>query len=122
MSVNIGQSHKSKRNVSLDFDRLKRIRELTQIPLALHGGSSINPDEINRVIEIGVRKFNLGLILKKIYFDTLKLELENIKDDFSYYKVVGSGLKEDIFMKARLKVQETVEKYMRLYGSAGKAS
>ena len=71
---------------------------------------------------MGVRKFNLGGILKKNYFDTLKKEIENIEDDFSYYKVVGSGFEEDILVKARLKVQKIVEKHMQLYRSAGKAN
>ena len=122
LSINIGQSHKFGKEVNLDMDRLKKIRESTEVSLVLHGGSNLNPKEIDKAIDLGVRKFNLGGILKKNYFDTLKKEIENIGDDFSYYKVVGSGFKEDILVEARLKVQKIVEKYMQLYRSAGKAT
>ena len=122
LSINIGQSHKLGKEVNLDLDRLKKIRELVEVPLVLHGGSNLNPREISKAIDLGVRKFNLGGILKKNYFDTLKKEIENIDDDFSYYKVVGSGFEEDILVKARLKVQKIVEKHMQLYRSAGKAN
>jgi len=122
LSINIGQSHKLGKEVSLDFDRLKKIRESVEVPLVLHGGSNLDPLEISKAIDLGIRKFNLGGILKKNYFDTLKKEIENIEDDFSYYKVVGSGFEEDILVKARLKVQKIVEKYMQLCRSAGKAN
>ncbi len=121
LSINIGQSHEPGKEVSLDFERLKEIRKATKVPLVLHGGSNLAPDEISKAIDLGVRKFNLGGVLKKIYFDTLKKEIGNISDGYSYYEVVGSGFKEDILVKARLKVQKVVEKYMQLYRSAGQA-
>lgn len=121
LSINIGQSHKLGRKINLDFDRLKRIKEVTKIPLVLHGGSNLTPDDIGKAIGLGVRKFNLGGILKKRYFDTLKKEIGNIGNSFSYYKVIGSGFEEDVLVKARLEVQDLVEKYMDFYRSAGKA-
>jgi len=121
LSINIGQSHKFGKEVNLDFERLKKIREVVEVPLVLHGGSNLNPTEINKAIDLGVRKFNLGGILKKVYFNTLKSAIGNIKDDHNIYEVIGSGFKEDILIKARMEVQKTVEKYMQLYKSAGKA-
>ena len=87
----------------------------------LHGGSNLNPAEIKKSIDMGVRKFNLGGILKKVYFNALKNATENIEEDCNIYEVIGSGFKEDILIKARIEVQKIVEKYIKLYGSAGKA-
>lgn len=121
LSINIGQSHKFGKEVNLDFERLKKIREVVKVPLVLHGGSNLNPTEINKAIDLGVRKFNLGGILKKVYLNALKDAIGNIKDDCNIYEVIGSGFKEDILVKARLEVQKIVENYMQFYRSAGKA-
>jgi len=121
LSINIGQSYKFGKTVNLDFERLRKIKEAVGVPLVLHGGSNLNPIEIKKSTDMGVRKFNLGGILKKNYFNALKNAIGNIKDDCNIYEVIGSGFKEDILVKARLEVQRTVEKYIQLYGSAGKA-
>ncbi len=121
LSINIGQSHKFGKEVNLDFERLRKIKEVVEVPLVLHGGSNLNPAEIKKSIDMGVRKFNLGGILKKVYFNALKNATENIEEDCNIYEVIGSGFKEDILIKARIEVQKIVEKYIKLYGSAGKA-
>lgn len=42
----------------LDFDRLKKIRELTNIPIVMHGGSGISDENFKESIKFGVRKIN----------------------------------------------------------------
>lgn len=121
LSVNIGQSHKQGKEIRLDFERLKKIKEKTNIPLVLHGVSNLKIVDINRYIDLGVRKFNLGRILKQVYFDKLRSEIENVKEGYSIYEIIGSGFKNDILVKARFEVQKIVEKFMKLYRSAGKA-
>jgi fructose/tagatose bisphosphate aldolase len=121
LSINIGQSHKPGKEVSLDFELLKKIRGAVKVPLVLHGGSNMQSDEIGKAIDMGVRKFNLGGILKKKYLEALKKAIEDIGRDSNVYEIIGSGFKEDILVKARHEVQKTVENYMKLYRSAGKA-
>jgi fructose/tagatose bisphosphate aldolase len=120
-SINIGQSHKPGKEVNLDFELLKKIRKAVKVPLVLHGGSNMDSDEISKAIDMGVRKFNLGGILKKKYLEALKKEIEVIGENSFIYEVVGSGFREDILVKARFEVQKTVESYMKIYRSAGKA-
>lgn len=60
LSINIGQSHNQGKEVNLDFERLKKIKEDAEVSLVLHGGSNITPDDIGKAIDLGVRKFNLG--------------------------------------------------------------
>ncbi len=121
LSINIGQSHSRGEKVDLDFDRLKKIREVTDVQLVLHGGSNMSSEDISKAIDFGVNKFNLGGVLKKTYFTALKNAIGNLKDNYNVYEVIGSGFKEDILIKARMEVQGIVEKYMQLYRSAGKA-
>ena len=42
----------------LDFGRIRRIRELTGIPLVMHGGSGVSPEDYRAAIACGVRKIN----------------------------------------------------------------
>ena len=42
--------------VKLDLDRLKKIKEMVDIPLVLHGGSNINSDEVSKAIDLGGTK------------------------------------------------------------------
>jgi len=121
LSINIGQSHKNKAKVKLDLNRLKIIREAVNIPLVLHGGSNLDTAEIGKTIDLGIRKFNVGRILKQTYLNILKKEIENIKGDYNLYEIIGSGFKSDVLVKARLEVQRIVENYMHIFRSAGKA-
>ena len=42
----------------LDFDRIRRIRELTGLPLVMHGGSGVSPEDYRTAIGCGIRKIN----------------------------------------------------------------
>lgn len=76
LAVSIGNVHgfyKSKPN--LDFERLAKIKELVKVPLVMHGGSDLPDDQARRVIELGMKKFNIGTELKQTYSETLKQTL-----------------------------------------------
>lgn len=42
----------------LDFDRIRTIRALTGVPLVMHGGSGISPEDYRTAIYCGIRKIN----------------------------------------------------------------
>ena len=42
----------------LDFDRLRKIHEIVDIPIVMHGGSGVSHDDYRKVIKLGVRKIN----------------------------------------------------------------
>ena len=42
----------------LDFDRIEKIKELTGLPLVMHGGSGISAEDTQRAIRCGIRKIN----------------------------------------------------------------
>ena len=61
LAVAIGTNHgqyKSKTNIN--FDVLKSIYEVAQRPLVIHGGTGVSDNDIHRVIDLGIRKFNVG--------------------------------------------------------------
>ena len=61
LAVAIGTNHgqyKSKTNIN--FERLKEIHEAVDIPLVIHGGTGVKEEDVKRVIDLGIRKFNVG--------------------------------------------------------------
>ena len=49
----------------LDFDRLAKIDGLVDIPLVMHGGSGVSPEDYKKVIELGIRKINYYTYMAK---------------------------------------------------------
>ena len=65
LAINIGQVHlHGRQTVSLNFDCLNRIREVVRVPLVLHGASSVDLSELTRAAQEGIRKINVGSVLK----------------------------------------------------------
>ncbi|MGG5318522.1 class II fructose-bisphosphate aldolase [Enterococcus sp. AZ072] len=61
LAVAIGTNHgqyMSKTDIS--FDQLKQINDAVTIPLVIHGGTGVKDDDVKRVIDLGIRKFNVG--------------------------------------------------------------
>ena len=61
LAVAIGNAHGHYQGKpKLNFDVLEKIRFLTDIPLVLHGGSGIPPEDFGKVISIGICKINIA--------------------------------------------------------------
>ena len=84
LAVSIGNAHgEYKQTPHLDFDRLSQIREATDTPLVLHGGSGIPDDQLLKAFSMGIRKFNLGTDYLRNYFRAVQdfaLEYEDVFD------------------------------------------
>jgi ketose-bisphosphate aldolase len=121
LAVNVGQLHlHGRKTARLDLDRLSQLRALG-VPLVLHGGSSIDPDDLRRAIALGIQKINIGSRLKQAYFNALREAVAVVPEAANPYEVIGSGLKADVLIPGRLAMQREVERLMHLFGSAGRA-
>ena len=49
----------------LDFDRVKKIYSLIDVPIVMHGGSGVSHEDYKKVIECGVRKINYYTYMEK---------------------------------------------------------
>ncbi|CEP69400.1 Ketose-bisphosphate aldolase, class-II [Moorella glycerini] len=94
----------------IDFERLDKIRELTPVPLVLHGGSGIPDTMIREAISRGIAKVNIGTELKVAWAEAMQAALT-------------TGEKEPwkAAIKAREAVREVVKHKIHLCGCAGKA-
>ena len=95
----------------IDFDRLAEIRSKVNVPLVLHGGSDLSEAIIERVINLGVAKINVGTDLKYAMTDGIKEYLAEKPDEFEPRKV---------FAAARAKGQALVMDKIRQFKSANR--
>ena len=97
----------------------RRLADLP-VPLVLHGASSIDPDDLQAAIRLGVRKINVGSRLKQSFLNAMR-DAAGRSDSVNPYEAIGSGLRADVMVAGRLAMQAEVQRLMRLFGSAGKA-
>lgn len=122
LAVNIGQAHlHGRQQVVLDFERLDEIREAVDIPLVLHGASSIGNHELKCAVHRGITKVNVGSRLKQAFYGAIETGLMAVDETRNPYEVIGSGLEQDILVRGRLAMTLVIEEYMEALGSAGKA-
>ncbi|WP_097003175.1 class II fructose-bisphosphate aldolase [Lacrimispora amygdalina] len=92
----------------LAFDILKAIDEMTEIPLVLHGGTGITPEDFRKAAGLGIRKINIATAS----FDSLTQKAE------AYLKSEG---KHDYFGLNEAMVQgvyENVKQHIRIFNCA----
>lgn len=136
LAVAIGTSHgayKFKAEPKLDFQRLKLIQEKTDLPLVLHGASSvplwiiekaakygaelggakgIPEDHIRKAISMGVAKINIDTDLRLAFTATVREVLARSPKEFDPRKILGP---------AKEAMKEVIKGKMRLFGSSGMA-
>jgi fructose/tagatose bisphosphate aldolase len=122
LAVNVGQAHlHGRQKVHLNMDRLAELREAIPVPLVLHASTSVVREDLVSAVKLGIRKINVGSILKLSYFEATRQACQGVGEHYNPYQVVGSGLEQDILVAGRLAVQRVTEELMHLFGSAGRA-
>lgn len=87
LAVAIGTKHGFyKGEPMLDINRLKKIREITDAYLVLHGGSGLPSGLLREAIKNGISKVNVATETKDIFMKTLKEVLMN-SDEIDLRKV-----------------------------------
>lgn len=121
-AVNVGQMHlHGRRKVRLDMGRLAELARAVPVPLVLHGATSVCRDDLQEAVRLGIRKINVGSLLKQVYFEALREACSAADSHYNPYEIVGSGLDTDVLVTARVALQRTVEELMQLFGSVGRA-
>lgn len=113
LAVAIGTAHgRYKGKPELDFPRLAKIRELTGVPLVLHGSSGVPDEDIKRAIALGVRKINIDTSIREAFVAGIRQVLEENPGEIDPRKILGP---------ARAAAREVIREKIRLFGCAGKA-
>lgn len=132
----IGTSHgafKFKGEAKLDFERLKKVKELTKLPLVLHGASTVLPryvelaneygadiqgakgvpyDVLKEAVKYGINKVNTDTDLRVAFIAEVRKVLHDDKAQIDPRK---------LFKPAMQAIKEVVMERMEVLGSVGKA-
>jgi fructose-bisphosphate aldolase class II len=96
----------------LGFDRMAEIRDLTGVPLVLHGGSGLPDEEIREAISLGTCKINVNTDNQMACTKTIRAYLADHPDAYD---------PRNYLIPARQAIQAQVQAKIRLFGSSGKA-
>lgn len=79
LAIAIGTAHgKYIKTPQLDFARLAAIREISPVPLVIHGGSGVPDQDVRKSIKLGICKVNIYTELLDAYFTTLRETLNDL--------------------------------------------
>jgi len=114
LAISIGTSHGNYPEGMIprfDFKRLKEIKDITKMPLVLHGGSGSGEENIKKSVEYGINKINVGCDFLNACSESTKKQLE--KDpNINFFTLMHQVEKDSI---------EKVRYYIRLSKSNEKS-
>ncbi|WP_314576098.1 class II fructose-bisphosphate aldolase [Enterococcus gilvus] len=96
---------------NLNFDRIAEIRQATNKPLVMHGGSGLSNEEYRKSIENGITKIN--------YYSTMAYEVTNGLR--TYLNQKDNAFLFDVDMKTIELVKENIASKIKVFGSSNKA-
>lgn len=110
LAIMVGTAHgRYKKAPKLDIDRIRTVKELTGIPLVLHGGSGVPDAEITAAVAAGIRKVNFSTDLCYSFLDAV-------------FATSRDKIAIDLFMKEAIAaVSAFATSKIRLLGAAGRA-
>ncbi len=112
LAVSVGTVHGHyKGEPRIDYNRLESIYRAVGIPLVLHGGSGLGPEVIDKVRRMGVRKINIGTVIKEIFTAGTRRIKDLRADETEAHKIIE---------QTGLKVSEELKKLFRMFGSSHK--
>ncbi|WP_409303249.1 class II fructose-bisphosphate aldolase [Peribacillus sp. SCS-155] len=97
---------------NLGFKEMEEVRDLTKIPLVLHGGTGIPTKDIQQAISLGTSKINVNTENQISFTKAVREVLNNDAEVYDPRKYIVPG---------REAIKETVVGKIREFGSAGKA-
>lgn len=113
LAIAIGTAHgQYKGEPKLRFDILEEIRNLTHVPIVLHGSSGVPDDAIRRAIDLGVRKINIDTNIREAFVRGVHKVVAAHPEEIDPRKILGPAKEE---------MKEIIREKIRLFGSAGRA-
>lgn len=112
LAIAVGTAHGVyKGEPKLDYDRIKAIREVVDIPLVLHGSSGVPAESLQKAISLGICKINIDTDIRAAFAGAVKEFVENHPDEIDPRKILGPASKA---------MKEIIIEKMEIFGSAGR--
>lgn len=99
MACSFGTAHGIYRvKPKLDFERIGRIKALVNIPLVMHGGSGVSPEDYRTAISRGIRKINYYSYMSNAGTKAAKelLEAQEVTFFHDIAAAAQNAMKEDV--------------------------
>jgi fructose-bisphosphate aldolase class II len=113
LAIAIGTAHgQYAGEPKLDFDRLKKIKDLVKIPIVLHGSSGVPDESVRKAISLGVCKVNIDTNIREAFVWEMRRKMEENPHEIDPRKLLGP---------ARDAVVAIIREKIRVFGSSGKA-
>jgi fructose-bisphosphate aldolase class II len=113
LAIAVGTAHGVyKGEPKLDYDRIKAIRDIIDIPLVLHGSSGVPYEALEKAISLGICKINIDTDVRAAFARGVHEAIENNKDEIDPRKILSP---------ARESMKQIVMEKMKVFGSVGKA-
>jgi fructose-bisphosphate aldolase class II len=113
LAIAVGNVHGMKtQEAQIDVPRIERIRELTNIPLVLHGASGIPNESVRRAIKAGICKINIDTEIRKAFVRGITAVLTENPNEIDPRKILG---------RAKTEMKGAVREKIRLFGCNDRA-
>ena len=113
LAIAIGTAHGVyKGEPELDFERLKKIKKLIDMPVVLHGASGISAEDLNTAVAYGVNKVNVNTDFQQAFTAKIKEVYAEKPELYDPRKYCGPG---------RDAITEKVKEKIKILGSNDKA-
>lgn len=123
VAVAVGNCHlKEDGMVTINYEALQTLRDTIDIPLVLHGGTSIAREDLTKAAAMGVAKVNFGTGMKRVVLNVMKKYLaENDVDKMDPNDVLGRGAEKDITILMQEAIMNYVEETIKAMNGENKA-
>jgi len=114
LAVAIGTAHGRYNGIpKLQFELLKELDAVLEVPLVLHGGSGTGDENLSKACSMGINKVNLSTDMKMAAINNMgriyPIGDANSEKPFRFWKLLQEGFKDELIH------------YIKVTGSEGKA-
>jgi len=113
LAVSVGTTHGVyKTQTDIDFELLKKLRNVIGVPLVQHGTCGISMEDISKLVQHGMSKVNFGEAFRFNYIEYFNDLTDSMEHNWHAWRIMRE-------IKNRLK--EDMKEIIRAVGSEGKA-
>lgn len=106
LAIAVGTAHAmQKQEAQINFERVKQIQQVVDVPLVLHGSSGVPDEDLTKISKMRFGKINIGTVLKTVYVKRIREILQNnpqLKDQIVLLKDASVAVTEMVKHKIKL--------------------
>ena len=80
-----------KGEVNIQYDLIKKLRDNTNVPLVMHGGSGLSHDILRKAIKSGISKINVNSDIQYVWMEAVKKYMQENPTVYDPRKIIYSG-------------------------------